>query len=338
MLNVPRILGLLGCAAVLSACGGGGTNSDADAGAADLLLLDAVPDSPDAGPPAPLLGPCRMLPPDSVWNTDISAAPVHPNSVAYVAAIGAAVGLHADFGTTWQGAPNGIPYTLVSATQPLVPVTFTWADESDPGPYPIPVDPLIEGGSAGDGDRHVLVLETGSCTLYELYRAFPAAAGGWTADSGAVWHLDRVEQRPDGWTSADAAGLPILPGLVRYDEAVEQGEIRHALRVTVQAAQSAYIYPATHSDGVAGADPNYPPMGLRLRLRADFDWSTFSAPIQAILRALQTYGLIVADTGGDWYVSGAPDARWDDTMLHDELLRVVGADFEAVYTGSIHPY
>ncbi len=277
-----------------------------------------------------------MLPADNMWNTDISQAPVDALSDAYVASIGASTGLHADFGTEWNGAPNGIPFALVPSDQALVPVSFTWADESDAGPYPIPPDVPIEGGPSGDGDRHVLVVETGSCTLYEVYDAWPSGPG-WTGGSGAIWHLDQNEQRPDGWTSADAAGLPILPGLVRYDEVMERGEILHALRVTVSGAQSAYIYPATHSDGQAGSDPNAPPMGLRLRLRTDFDMSGYSEPIQVILRAMQRFGLVVADTGGDWFISGAPNALWDDDVLH-ELQGVVGADFEAIETGTIHPY
>ncbi len=288
----------------------------------------------------PSLGGCALFPADNPWNTDISdvsAFPVDPMSSAYIASIGAEVGLHPDFGAEYNGAPNGIPYVIVPASQPKVAIDFVDSpDESDPGPYPVPADAPIEGGPQGDGDRHVLVVQQGSCTLYEMFSSFPKGST-WEAGSGAVWHLDKNEIRKDEWTSADAAGLAILPGLVRYDEAVEQGEINHALRVTVSGAQKAFIYPASHSDGSAGADPNAPPMGLRLRLRASFDVSGFPPPIQVILRAMKKYGLMVADSGSNWYISGAPDPKWDDDMLH-ELGKVVGSDFEAVTTGAIHPY
>jgi len=335
----------LTCSLFLLGCGDSGQDpSDGAVGADGQVGQDAgvgidAGDTEDAGQPpdGPHLGPCAILPADNFWNTDISDLPVHALSDAYIASIGTNTGLHPDFGTEWNGAPNGIPYVLVPGDQALVPVSFYYPDESDPGPYPIPADAPIEGGPQGDGDRHILVVETGSCTLYEMYDAWPDGAG-WASGSGAVWHLNANERRPDGWTSADAAGLPILPGLVRYDEAVEQGEIRHALRFTVSSAQSAYLYPATHSDGQGGSDPNNPPMGQRLRLRADFDLQSFSLPIQAILQAMKTYGLVVADTGSDWFISGAPDPRWDDDMLR-ELGDVVGSDFEAVDNGeAIHVY
>jgi hypothetical protein len=285
----------------------------------------------------PSLGGCALFPADSPWNTDISGFPVDPNSKAYIASIGTDVGLHPDFGAPYQGAPNGIPYVVVPANQASVGIVFTDSpDESDPGPYPVPADAPIEGGPQGDGDRHVLVVQQGTCTLFEMFASFPKGAT-WDAGSGAVWHLDKNEIRKDGWTSADAAGLPILPGLVRYDEAVELGEINHALRVTVSSAQSAYIYPASHSDGSAGMDPNAPPMGLRLRLKASFDITGFSPPIQVMLRAMKKYGLMVADSGSDWFISGAPDDKWDDEVLH-ELSMVSGSNFEAVTTGAIHPY
>lgn len=289
------------------------------------------------GAGGPSLGGCVLFPPDNPWNTDISGFPVDPKSSAYIASIGADVGLHPDFGPEYLGAPNGIPYVVVPANQPNVGVTFVDSpDESDPGPYPIPPDAPIEGGPQGDGDRHVLVVQQGSCTLFETFSSYPKGAT-WEAGSGAVWHLDKNEIRKDTWTSADAAGLAILPGLVRYDEAVELGEIKHALRMTVSAAQKAYIYPASHSDGSAGKDPNAPPMGLRLRLHASFDVTAFSPPIQVVLKAMKKYGLFVADSGSDWFISGAPDAKWNDDMLH-ELGKVHGSDFEAVTTGAIHPY
>ena len=285
----------------------------------------------------PSLGGCALFPADNPWNLDISGFPVDPKSSAYIASIGAETGLHPDFGAPYQGAPNGIPYVIVPAAQPKVNILFTDSpDESEPGPYPVPPDAPIEGGPQGDGDRHVLVLQQGSCTLFEMFASYPKGAT-WEAGSGAIWHLDKNEIRPDTWTSADAAGLAILPGLVRYDEAVELMEIKHAIRVTVSGAQKAFIYPASHSDGAAGSDPNAPPMGLRLRLQAGFDVTGFSAPVQVMLKAMKKYGLMVADSGSDWFISGVPDDRWNDDVLH-ELSMVVGSNFEAVTTGAVHPY
>ena len=272
----------------------------------------------------------RLFPPDNPWNTDISALPVQSNSAAYLASIGLDTSLHPDFGTVWDGAPNGIPYVCVRGTQPKVPITFYYADESDPGPYPIPLDAPIEGGPSSDGDRHILTLDIDNDVLYEVYDAhYDAGTGQWTAGSGAIWDLNSNALRPDGWTSADAAGLPMLPGLVRYGE-VAAGEITHALRFTVDRTQRAYVYPATHfaSDST---DPSLPPMGLRVRLKASYDVSGFPAEVQVILRALKKYGMIVADNGSSWYVSGAPDPRWDDDALH-EISQVKGSDFEVVET------
>lgn len=273
----------------------------------------------------------RLFPADNPWNTDISNYPVLPQSDRYIASIGRDKGLHPDFGTTWNGAPNGIPYVVVSGSQPRAPISFYYADESDPGPYPIPADAPIEGGPSSTGDRHVLVLDATHRLLYEIYDAH-FKGDHWEAGSGAVWDLTSNALRPDTWTSADAAGLPMLPGLVRYDE-VASGEITHALRVTVSRTQRAFIHPATHyaSDST---DPDLPPMGLRLRLRSDFDISGFPARVQVILRALKKYGMFVADNGGDWYISGAPDPRWDDDELH-VLSEVPGSAFEAVDTGAI---
>jgi hypothetical protein len=273
----------------------------------------------------------RLFPATNPWNTDISAYPVHPLSAHYIASIGLNTGLHPDFGTTWNGAPNGIPYVVVSGSQPRVPIFFYYAAESDPGPYPIPSTAPIEGGPNSRGDRHVLVLDATNRLLYEVYDGH-FSGDHWEAGSGAVWDLTTNALRPDTWTSADAAGLPMLPGLVRYDE-VASGEITHALRVTVSQTQRAFIHPATHyaSDST---DPNLPPMGLRLRLRADYDISGFPLRVQVILRALKKYGMFVADNGGDWYISGAPDPRWDDDELH-ALSQVPGSAFEAVDTGPI---
>ncbi len=272
----------------------------------------------------------QILPPDNPWNQDISDLAVHPNSEAYLASIGLETGLHPDFGTVWEGAPIGIPFAVVRGDQPLVPVSFYYGNESDPGPYPIPPDVPIEGGPDSDGDRHVLVIDIDNRKLYELFNAY-RRGDGWDARSGAIFDLTSNELRPAGWTSADAAGLPIFPGLVRYDEVVERAEITHALRFTVRRTQRAYIAPARHFASNL-TDPDLPPMGLRVRLRGDFDLSSFSPHVQAILRALQRYGMFVADNGSDWYITGAPDPRWNDEELH-ELGQVRGRDFEVVYTG-----
>ena len=280
----------------------------------------------------PSLAGLQFFPPDNPWNQDISSLPVHANSTAYLTSIGLDTGLHADFGTVWNGAPNGIPYTVVRGNQARVAVTFDYDDESDPGPYPIPPDAPIEGGPNATGDRHVLVVDLDNKKLYELFSAYPSG-GGWSAGSGAIFDLNSNALRPAGWTSADAAGLPILPGLVRYDEAVEQGEIRHALRFTVSRSQRAYIPPATHFAS-SRTDANLPPMGLRVRLKASFNVAPYPPAVQVILRAMKTYGMFVADNGSNWYVSGAPDSRWSDDDLHT-LGSVRGRDFEVVYTGEL---
>jgi hypothetical protein len=282
---------------------------------------------------------CTIFPPDNAWNTDVSGYPVHPNSTAYINFIGATKLLHPDFGTFWNGAPIGIPYVVVPGDQPLVPVSFLYVDESDAGPYPIPPNPPIEGGSDSTGDRHILMLGLDRCQLHELYYAWPPGSSDdpytdrWYAGSGAIFDLRSNALRPDDWTSADAAGLPILPGLVRYDEVVEQGVIRHALRFTVRATQQGYIHPATHYAS-SSADPVRPPMGLRLRMKASYSCSAYSPEVQVICTALKKYGMFVADNGSDWYVSGAHDPRWDDDRLGD-LKKIPGSAFEAVYTGEI---
>jgi hypothetical protein len=263
-----------------------------------------------------MLGGCPIFPPDNPWNQDISNAPIHPRSAVYIDSIGADTNLHADFGSNPE---YGIPFSVAPVGQPPVPVEFVeYGDESDPGPYPIPQDAPVEFGS----DRHLLVLASGECKLYELYHA-QRIANGWQAGSGAVFDLTRNALRPDGWTSADAAGLPILPGLARYDE-VESG-------ITVETTYRGYIHPATHfaSDE---ENPDFPPMGLRLRLRADYDIARFTGAARVILEALRRYGLIVADNGSNWFISGATDPRWNDEDL-DQLKTVPGNAFEAVYTG-----
>ena len=281
----------------------------------------------------PSLGSLQVFPPDNPWNTDISKYPVHPNSDAFIKSIGEDKPLHPCFGGPYNGRPNGIPYVLVKGGQPKVPVTFEYAHESDPGPYPIPDDAPIEGGAESDGDRHVLVIDTDSKMLYELFHAFKTEEG-WRSVSGAIFDLKSNKLRPLGWTSSDAAGLPVFPGLVRYDEVVEKGEITHALRFTVHRSQRGYILPATHFASRRD-DPNLPPMGLRVRLKADYDISGFPKEAQVILKALKKYGMMVADNGGDWFVTGAPDPRWNDDALNT-MKQVKGSDFEVVDTGPIH--
>jgi hypothetical protein len=281
----------------------------------------------------PSLAGCPLFPYDNVWNTPVDNMPVDPNSSAYISTIGPATGLHPDFGSgLWDGGPIGIPYTLVSGSQPKVPVTFEYAGESDPGPYPVPANAAIEGGKQSGGDRHVLVLDKDNCILYELYSAYPQPDGSWKAGSGAVFHLGSNTLRPPTWTSADAAGLPILPGLVRYDE-VASGEINHALRFTVPSTRNKFIWPARHyaSDLTA---VKYPPMGQRFRLKADYIITGFSPEVQVILRALKRYGMVLADNGSSWYISGAPDPGWNNDILH-ELNGVPGSAFEAVNESSL---
>ncbi len=294
-----------------------------------LATSAAAEDKADAplGPNASLGG-VRLLPDDSPWNQDISGAPVAPNSHAILARIGMDTPLHADFGAEWEGVPIGIPYVVVGKDQEKVPVEFEIADESDAGPYPIPPDAPIEGGPNGDGDRHVLVLDRDAWTLFELYNANPDDNGGWKAGSGAIWDLKQNQVRPAGWTSADAAGLPILPGLVRYDEVIEKQAIEHALRFTLSKTRRAYVPPASHwaSDET---DEDLPPMGMRVRLKGDYDISGFSPETQTILQALKTYGMILADNGSDNFISGAHDQRWNADALA-ELNRVKTKDLEVL--------
>jgi hypothetical protein len=273
-----------------------------------------------------------MFPANNVWNVAIDTLPVDPNSAQYVATIGANQNAHADFGTVYNGAPNGIPYIVVTGTQPRVSVSFTYASESDPGPYPIPPDAPIEGGAQSRGDRHVLIVDRDGGKLYELFAAYPNGDGTWRAGSGAVFDLDSNALRPATWTSADAAGLPILPGLVRYEEVVA-GELHHALRFTAPQTRNTYIWPARHeASNLTGQ--NYPPMGQRFRLKQSVDVSGFGPHVQVILRALKKYGMFLADNGSAWYLSGAPDPRWDDDELH-QLNQLHGSDFEAVDESSL---
>ena len=279
---------------------------------------------------SPDIGGLQVFPPDNPWNWDISSHAVHPLSDHYIESMGGSGHLHPDFGTVWEGAPIGIPYVVVHAGEPPMPVAYTaYGDESDPGPFPIPLDAAVEGGADSDGDRHVIAVDADHAMLYELYRAFPSE-GGWEAESGACWDLTSNAVRPEGWTSADAAGLPIFPGLVRYEEVYIRKQITHAIRFTAERTQRAYIWPARHFAS-SSTDPDLPPMGLRFRLKAGFDISGFSEPVQVILLALKKHGMIVADNGSDWFLSGAPDDRWDDELL-GELKSVAGSNFEAVLT------
>jgi hypothetical protein len=287
---------------------------------------------PDLGAGASLNG-RRLFPADNPWNQDISNDPVDPNSANLIASMGLGTSLHADFGTVWNGAPNGIPYVVVSGSQTKVAINFTaYGDESDPGPYPVPPAAPVEGGPSGTGDRHVIVIDRDNWKLYELYRAFPTSAG-WNADGGAVFDLGSNALRPAGWTSADAAGLPIFPGLVRYDEVFGRKEIAHALRFTASRTRRAYVLPARHFAS-SNTDPNLPPMGMRVRLKASVDISGFSPAMQVVLRALKKYGMILADNGSNWYVSGAPDPRWNDDELNT-LKALKGSDFEVVKMGAV---
>ncbi len=275
----------------------------------------------------------QIFPRDNPWNQDISQSAVDPNSDTLIASIGLSGHLHPDFGTFYEGRPIGIPYVVVGSDLAKSAVSFEYDDESDAGPYPIPSNPPIEGGSDSDGDRHILMFERDTQLLYELYSAYPSAGGGWSAGSGAIFDITSNALRPLGWTSADAAGLPILPGLVRYDEVVEKGEINHALRFTVQRTRRAFVHPARHfaSSNTSAA---LPPMGMRVRLKASFDISGFSAPVQVILRALKKHGMLLADNGSNWYISGAHDARWDDDLLSD-LKQVPASALEVVQMGEI---
>jgi hypothetical protein len=274
-----------------------------------------------------MLGTCAVLPSNNIWNTPVDTLPVLANSTTMVNTIGASTGLHADFGSgTWDGAPIGIPFVTVPGTQTKYPATFFYADESDPGPYAVPLNAPIEGGSNSDGARHAVAVDVDHCVLYELYRAFPQT-GSWSADAGAIFDLKSNALRPATWTSADAAGLPLMPGLVSYDE-VLTGEIRHAIRFTVPQTRRAFVWPARHyASSLTGTQ--YPRMGERFRLKASYDISGFPSEVQVILRAMKKYGIILADNGSAWFISGKPDSRWNDTNL-SLLHQVIGSDFEAV--------
>jgi hypothetical protein len=282
--------------------------------------------SPAAASPPAAHG-CSILPSDNVWRADVSHLPVLTESATYVASIGKTAGVHADFGSgLYQGAPIGIPITTVSATQAKVKVTFQYAPESDKGPYPIPKNPAIEGGASSSGDRHVILYDPTHCMDYELFAAYPKS-GGWTAGSGAIFDLASNKLRPAGWTSADAAGLPILPGLVTWAD-MKSGHINHAIRVTVPSTQASYLWPARHQAS-SSHDTSLPPMGLRLRLKASVDISHLPAQAKIVATAMKKYGIIVADNGSPWFISGAPDSHFNNDALH-ALGALTGTDFEAV--------
>ncbi|MBI3726590.1 hypothetical protein HY251_21910 [bacterium] len=274
------------------------------------------------------LGP--IFPPTNPWNTDISKLPVHPDSAKFIESVGAGTGLHPDFG---KSPESGIPFVVVGPKQAPVPITFTeYGDESDPGPYPISLDAPIEGGEKSEGDRHVLAVDPRSHKLYELYHAFRDGKTGWKAGCGAVFDLASDELRKAGWTSADAAGLPIFPGLVRWDE-VQSGAIKHAVRFTVKKTQRGYILPARHFAS-RSTDASLPPMGLRVRLKAKVDVSKLPPEVQVIATCLKKYGMILADNGSNWFISGAPDPRWNDESL-SRIKEIKGSDLEVVDTGPI---
>ena len=277
---------------------------------------------------------CPVFPKNNHWNRRVDRLPVHPNSGALVRSIGADETIHADFGSgLYEGAPIGIPYVTVAKNQPRVPVSFDYASESDRGPYPIPADVPIEGGRGADGDRHVIVVDRSRCRLFELFAAYPEQGGArWRAGSGAVWNLRSNRLRPRGWTSADAAGLPILPGLARYDE-VKRGRIDHALRFTTSRTRQDFIYPARHFASDL-TDPDLPAMGQRLRLKRGYDISSFPRQARVVLQALKRYGMILADNGSPWFVSGAPNPGWNNDALHS-LHDVPGSAFEVVDTSSL---
>jgi hypothetical protein len=321
------LVGLLACAS----CGGVGGSTSAAPGPA---VAATVPTATAEATGPPVIDGVQIFPANNPWNTDISTYPVDPNSAAYIASIGASTGLHPDFGTVWDGEPNGFSFVVVPGTQPLVPMVFDYASQSNPGPYPFPPNAPIEGGPNSTGDRHVLVIDKGTKTLYETWDSYHEKNGSWHCGSGAKFDLTSNKLRPNYWTSADAAGLPILPGLVKYNEVMVQGEIRHALRFTVQNTQRAFIHPATHYAS-SSTDPNLPPMGLRLRLKASYVIpSSYPACVQVILRALQKYGMFVADNGSNWFISVEHNMKWSDNDLH-YITGVTGSNFEVVQTGPL---
>ncbi|WP_203743511.1 hypothetical protein [Catellatospora bangladeshensis] len=329
---VPRRLAALTAVFGLAACG----SATPEAAPATPVFVpgSATPGpsavaspSPSAAASASPAAACGVFPADSVWRADVSKLPVHRSSAAYVNSIGADAHMHPDFGSgTWEGAPIGIPVTAVKPGQTTVKVSFEYASESDKGPYPVPADAKVEGGRGSDGDRHVILYDAAACKVYELYAAYPSGSG-WRAGSGAIFDLRSHRLRPAGWTSADAAGLSVFAGLARYEE-VATGRITHALRITVPRSRDSYVWPARHAAS-SSSDANLPPMGLRLRLKASVNTSKLPKQARVIAEAMKTYGVIVADNGSPWYLSGAPDERWSNDALR-ALKNLQGSDFEAV--------
>ena len=293
-----------------------------------VLLIGFVANALHASSLSPQasIGGCPMFPANSVFNTKINALPTDVSSTAYVNSIGTNTSLHADFGTVYDGGPIGIPYTTVPTAQPRVSVAFDEPGESDPGPYPIPPDAPVEFSS----DHHVLVVQSGACKLYEIGNGVKQANGSWQAYSGAVWDLNSNALRPETWTSADAAGLPMLPLLVRYDE-VQTGTLNHAVRFTADITRKAYVWPGRHYAS-SNTQANRPPMGQRFRLKASVNVTTLniSAEAKVIFKALQDYGMFLSDNGGNWFINGAPDPRWNDDELSSAFGKLKGSDFEAV--------
>lgn len=307
----------------------------AAAGALSAACAPAVPQGPAPGTP----GGCPMFPSDSFWHASVDSLPVHPSSSQWVNSVGSTTGFHMDFGSgMWAGGPIGIPFATVGAGQPGVGVSFAYASESDPAPYPLPWDAPVEGGQGATGDRHVIVVDNSTCTLHEVFHAHRGATPStpWTAGSGARWDLRSNALRPAGWTSADAAGLAILPGLVTYEE-VASGDIDHPIRFTAPRTQKSYIWPARHHAS-SSTDPGRPPMGAWFRLKEPVDISGFSPHARVIAQAMKDHGIILADNGSSWFVSGAPDPRWDNGVLH-ELDVLTGDSMEAVDASSlmVHP-
>jgi hypothetical protein len=305
--------------------------------AAGAALAFATAALGGSAPRSPMLGGCPVFPATSVWNQRVDTLPVAPDSAALIASIGVGSPVHADFGSgLWDGSRIGIPYVVVNGkTTPRSRLSFEYADESDKGPYPIPANVPIEGQPAvTDGDRHAIIVDRSACKLYELY-ALQRQGNRWTAGSGAIWNLRSNALRPAGWTSADAAGLPILPGLARWDGDASTGAIDHALRFTAPRTRNTYIYPARH-EASSSSDPSLPPMGLRVRLKASVDISRLPRQARIVATALKRYGMILADNGSPWYVSGAPSPHWSNDQLH-ALGQLTGADFEVVDTSKLRP-
>lgn len=307
---------------------GGGSGSGSGSGSSS----GSGSGSGSGGGNVPTIGGCQLFPADNAWNQRVDSMSLNANSATYIANMAPTTHLHPDWGD-WSTDHYGIPWQTVPGSQAMVPMTFQYADESDPGPYPFPANALVEGGAGSGGDMHVLVLDTGSCKLYETWDS-TYSNPGWSCGSGALFDLTSNALRPDGWTSADAAGLPVLPGLVKVSE-VNAGAINHALRFTMNSTYNGYIHPATHAAG--SSNTSLPPMGLRLRLKASFDLSSYSGPSLVILTAMKQYGLILADNGSNWFISGDSDDGWSSLMdqISSDFSKVTGNDFEVVDTGPV---